>query len=134
MLAYLLPVLDLSCISTIVQGVPLKVERPRRKRRVTKGMKNAVVDKVRTEIEHKIYDEGLDSGLNQTYSDIIRVVLALLTQPTFRLLFQCSLEGHKYPFIKACLALFDSLGAQGQEVVKLLTEDQAYSKYSAEVR
>lgn len=32
------------------------------------------------------------------------------------------------------MALFDSLGAQGSEVVKLLSEDQAYSKYTAEVR
>jgi hypothetical protein len=43
-LAYLLPVVDLSCISTMVQGVPLKVERPRRKRRATKGMKDGVAD------------------------------------------------------------------------------------------
>ena len=32
------------------------------------------------------------------------------------------------------MALFDSLGAHGSEVVKILTEDQAYSKYTAEVR
>ena len=32
------------------------------------------------------------------------------------------------------MALFDSLGAQGSEVVNLLTEDQAYAKYTAEVR
>jgi hypothetical protein len=32
------------------------------------------------------------------------------------------------------LALFASLGTQGEEVVKILTEDQAYSKYTAEVR
>jgi hypothetical protein len=82
-LAYLLPVVDLSCISTMVQGVPLKVERPRRKRRATKDIKDSVVDKVRTEIEHKIYGE-IDSGLNQTYSDMIRVFLPLLTHPTFR--------------------------------------------------
>ena len=82
-LAYILPVVDLSCISTMVQGVPLKVERPRRKRRMTKGMKDAVVDKVRTDIEHKIYGE-IDSGVNQTYSDITRVVLPILIHPTFR--------------------------------------------------
>ena len=39
-LAYLLPALDLSCISTLVQAVPLKVERPRRRRRTAKGMKD----------------------------------------------------------------------------------------------
>ena len=88
---------------------------------------------MRNEIELKIYGE-IDSGVNQTYSDMIRVFLPLLIQPIFRQLFQCSLEGHKYPFIKACLALFASLGTQGEEVVKILTEDQAYSKYTAEVR
>ena len=41
-LGYLLPLVDLSSISTLVQGVPLRVERPRRKRRVVKGMKDAV--------------------------------------------------------------------------------------------
>jgi hypothetical protein len=43
-LAYLLPALDLSCITTLVQGVPLKVERPRRRRRTTKGMKDGLAD------------------------------------------------------------------------------------------
>ena len=43
-LAYLLPVVDLSCISIMVQGLPLKVERPRRKRRATKGMKDGVAE------------------------------------------------------------------------------------------